>query len=81
MDELGIPELKSLYYDVEYDTASKSFRNMSDKSKQRYDSDIKQFYTQFTGNEDMPLEIKSFSNIKLRDYHKHQVCLNNNLKQ
>ena len=80
MDELGIPELKNLYYD-EYDTATNSFRYMSEKSKQRYKTDIKQFYTQFTGNKDTPLEIKSFSDIKLRDYNKHNVCMNNNLSQ
>ena len=76
MDELGIPELKGLYYD-EYDTVSNSFRTMSVKSKQQYTADIKQFYTQFTGKDVMPSDIKSFSDINLRDYNKHPFCLNN----
>ena len=80
MDELGIPELKSLYYDDGFDTKSNTFRNMSENSKTQYKKDIEQFYKQFTGD-DMPVTIKSFSDIKLKDYNKQKMCLDNENSQ
>ena len=77
MNEPGIPELLSLYFDV-YDYNSGKFISMSEKSKEAYNKDLKLFYSAFTGNKNMPSEIKSFSDIKLRDYQNSKLCSGDN---
>jgi len=71
-EEPGINELMDLYYD-EYDENGE-FSKMSDTSQQLYKSNLKLFYTTFTGNESMPDEIIKFNDIKLKDYRK-SACL------
>jgi hypothetical protein len=73
-DEPGIPELEELYYDDNYDFKTGKFIGMSEKTKQIYESDLQIFYNIFTGQSSMPPEIKKFSDIKLRDYHKMNEC-------
>ena len=73
-DEPGISELMKLYFDDIYDYSNGSFTGMTDSTKQQYNSDLKLFYTAFTGNENMPPEITKFSDIKLRDYNKKSGC-------
>jgi hypothetical protein len=73
-DEPGIPELKELYYDDNYDYESGQFKGMSEKSKTDFLKDLKLFYQVFTGNKDMPEHIQSFNNIKLREYNKMPKC-------
>ena len=73
-DEPGIPELKELYYDDKYDFESGQFKGMSEQSKQDFLKDLKLFYQVFTGNKDMPEDIQSFNNIKLREYNKMPKC-------
>ena len=77
-DEPGIPELKKLYYDVfDYNTAK--FTSMSKKSEEEYRKDLATFYQSFTGKSKMPSSIKSFSDIKLRDFSLHNNCKKNGL--
>ena len=76
-DEPGISELMQLYLDDVYDYSNGTFKGMSDSTKAIFQKDLKTFYTAFTGNKDMPSEIKQFSDIKLRDYNKENGCQNN----
>jgi hypothetical protein len=77
-DEPGIPELQELYYDADYDYDKGIFKGMSEDTKKIFENDLKLFYQTYTGNQDMPSEIKSFSDIKLRDYHNLPNCRGNN---
>ena len=77
-DEPGITELMKLYFDDIYDYSTGTFNGMSEKTKTQYLTDLKLFYTAFTGNDIMPPEIQKFSDIKLRDYSKKPGCQGNN---
>jgi len=72
-DEPGIPELMELYYD-KYDYTTGNFVGMTEETQRQFNADLKRFYTIFTGNDVMPPEIKSFSEIKLKDYQKLSSC-------
>ncbi len=76
-DEPGIPELKELYYDDNYDSATGKFTSMSAKTYALYMKNLEMFYKIFTNNEKMGPDIKSFSDIKLRDYHNNPNCSEN----
>ena len=67
-EEPGIMELMDLYYDTDYNIEKGEFEEMSPEAKEMYLHDLKMFYTVFTGNEEMPPEIKQFKDIKLRQY-------------
>ena len=73
-DEPGITELMQLYLDDKYDYSNGTFTGMSDETKKQFQKDLKTFYTTFTGNDVMPLEITKFSDIKLKDYSKLKGC-------
>jgi len=73
-EEPGIPELEDLYYDDQYDYYSGEFKSMSPKTRDIYDADLKIFYKIFTGNDEVPEIIKSFRDIKLRDYKNNKNC-------
>lgn len=73
-DEPGIPELMTLYFDDNYDYSNGTFTGMSDATKKQFITDLKTFYTSFTGNEDMPPEITKFSDIKLRNFNSRAGC-------
>lgn len=77
-EEPGITELMRLYLDDNYDYSSGVFNGMSETTKNQFMSDLKTFYTAFTGNEIMPPEITKFSDIKLRDYNSNQGCQGEN---
>jgi hypothetical protein len=49
---------------------------MSEKSKKEYEKDLLIFYNVFSGNtaKELPLNIKSFNDIKLRNYHNTPDC-------
>jgi hypothetical protein len=73
-EEPGIVELMQLYLDDNYDYSNGTFTGMSDSTKKQFEKDLKTFYTAFTGNKDMPAEVKKFSDIKLRDYNNKNSC-------
>jgi hypothetical protein len=73
-DEPGIPELMQLYFD-KYDEKSGTFTGMTEETEVVFRKDLQRFYTAFTGNETMPPEITTFSDIKLRDYNKKPNCM------
>jgi hypothetical protein len=73
-EEPGIPELMDLYYDDEYDYKTGTFKGMSGTTKEKFHSDLKRFYSEFSGNAEMPDTITKFSDIKLRDYSKQPIC-------
>ena len=77
-DEPGIPELMELYYDDEYDYKTGKMTGMSEPTKIQFQSDLKRFYNEFTGNDEMPDNITKFSDIKLKDYSKKAICLAKN---
>ena len=73
-DEPGIKELAQLYYDDKYSYTDGTFSGMSTETESQYYNDLKQFYTAFTGEELMPNTIRTFSDIKLRDYNTKPGC-------
>jgi hypothetical protein len=77
-DEPGIHELKQLYFD-EYDYETGEFSKMSSQSKEAFKNDLKLFYTEFTGEKDVPPTIDSFSDIKLKSFNKSAACGNRHL--
>ena len=68
IEEPGIPEMESLYYD-EYDFIKGKFYGMSEESKKMYENDVKLFYKIFTKSLDVPNDIKKFSDIKIKNYN------------
>ena len=64
----------TLYFDDNYDYSNGTFTGMSDATKKQFITDLKTFYTSFTGNEDMPPEITKFSDIKLRNFNSRAGC-------
>jgi len=72
-DEIGIPELENLYFDV-FDFKTGKFYKMSKKSKQQYNKDLLAFFSIFSGKKKMPDTIKKFSHIKLKDFHNQELC-------
>jgi hypothetical protein len=70
----GIPELMELYYDADYDYETGSFKGMTEKTQQQFKEDLQRFYRVFTDSEEMPQDVKKFSDIKLVDYRKSKVC-------
>jgi hypothetical protein len=76
-NEPGIPELIRLYLDDEYDYSNGEFKGMSLETEKEYKKDLKLFYKAFTGNDEMPDNIKKFSDISLRDYKSYEGCKNN----
>jgi len=77
VEEFGIPELETLYYD-KYNYETGEFDDMTDKTKLQYQNDVYNFYKTFTGRENIPNQIKKFSDISLRDYNKTEVCRTSN---
>jgi len=77
-EEPGIVELLQLYLDDNYDYSNGTFTGMSDSTKKQFEKDLKTFYSAFTGNSEMPSEIKKFSDIKLRDYNSKNSCQGEN---
>uniref|UniRef100_A0A6C0CVL7 Uncharacterized protein n=1 Tax=viral metagenome TaxID=1070528 RepID=A0A6C0CVL7_9ZZZZ len=73
-EEIGIPELMELYYDDGYDYKTGKFNRMSEETKKQFENDLKNFYTNFTGDSNVPENITKFSDIKLRDYSKEKIC-------
>ena len=74
VDEPGIPELAELYND-DYDFDHGGFIGMTDKMRKRvYEKDVRHFYKVFTGQTKVPSHIKTFSQIPLREYHRHRDC-------
>ena len=73
-DEIGIPELEQLYYDV-YNIDKHKYDGMSAESK-KYKEDLATFYKTFTGEESLPDGIDKFSHIRLKSYHKDPICSN-----
>lgn len=73
-DEPGIPELEYLYWD-DFDFTTGKFKGMMDETKKVYLEDVHKFYKAFTGNDTVPQDIKSFSDIKLNDFHNKKICI------
>jgi len=73
-EEPGIAELIDLYYDSDYDYKTGKFLGMTPETETQFREDLKRFYTTFTDESDMPDDIKTFSDIKMRDYSKKPFC-------
>jgi hypothetical protein len=77
-DEPGIPEFKRLYFDDEYDYSTGQFTGMSSKTEAKFRNDLSIFYKAFTDGKELPTDIKTFSDIKLRDFSKIPECQSSN---
>jgi len=73
-DMPGIPPLIQLYYDDDYDYENGNFKGMTKETQIQFKEDLNKFYTVFTGNTDMPNNVKDFSDIKLINYSKGKAC-------
>ena len=73
MDEPGIPELRNLYYD-EYNYQTGKFDKMTATTNASYIADVQAMYRIFTGAQDVPSTITSFSSIPLAQYWRTPVC-------
>ncbi len=71
--EPGIPELEMLYQDC-YDYSNGKFTSMSEEMQKKYNSDVELFYKAFTGNPTKPDTVKTFSDIRLRDFASSEGC-------
>ena len=78
INEIGLSELNRLYYDI-FDYDKGIYSEMSDESKREYKEDLQIFYKAFTGNKDIPSNIKSFSDVTLKGFHKHASCGENSI--
>lgn len=67
-EEPGIPELEQLYYDDAFDFEKGEFTGMSPENRRQYESDLRIFYTAFTGQASMPPNVTRFADIRLRNY-------------
>ena len=76
-DEIGIPELEALYFDV-YNFKKGIFDQKSKESQAQYEKDVATFYKTFSLSEKVPPEIKKFSDIKLKDFHNQPLCNDEN---
>ena len=76
-DEIGIPELEALYFDV-YNFKKGVFDQKSKESQAQYEKDVAIFYKTFSLSEKVPPEIKKFSDIKLKDFHNQPLCNDEN---
>jgi hypothetical protein len=76
-DEIGIPELEALYFDV-YNFKKGVFDEKSKESQAQYEKDVATFYKTFSLSEKVPPEIKKFSDIKLKDFHNQPLCKDEN---
>jgi hypothetical protein len=76
--EPGIPELSKLYYD-KYNFNEGGFTEMSDNMKEVYKKDVDTFYKLFTNMNSVPPEVKTFSDIPLRAFHREKGCEPNGL--
>ena len=76
-DEIGIPELEALYFDV-YNFKKGIFDQKSKESQAQYEKDVAIFYKTFSLSEKVPSEIKKFSDIKLKDFHNQPLCNDEN---
>lgn len=72
-DEPGMSQLERLYNDV-YDYQSGKFTGMSDAMREEYNKDLATLYKAFTGKEEMPVSVKSFADIQLRDFEALGGC-------
>ena len=79
-DEPGIAEIIRLYNDDNYDYSTGEFTGMNPETTKQYNIDLKSFYIAFTGETDMPLNIKSFDDIELKDYKSDVVLCSDNIK-
>jgi len=78
--EYSIPEFIELYYDSGYDVNTGNFMDMSENAKNQFKEELLMFYKAFTESEDdeLPKDIKKFSDIKLNKYFKSENCNNLN---
>lgn len=75
-NEPGIYEFQNLYLDDNYDYLTGHFTSKSEKSNEIFKEDLKRFYMEFTGEQEMPSNITTFSDIKLNHYNKED-CVSN----
>ena len=80
--EPGIPELMTLYYN-KYDYDHGGFAGFKNKDQLKagevdmqavYLKDVRDFYKIFTGEDDVPANVTTFSDIPLKAYHLSKGC-------
>jgi hypothetical protein len=74
-NEPGIYEFQNLYMDDNYDYLTGNFTSKSESSTEIFKEDLKRFYTEFSGETNMPSDITKFSDIKLQYFNKED-CIN-----
>jgi hypothetical protein len=75
VNEVGIKELDSLYFDV-YDYEENKWNKRSPTMEKQYQKDLLKFYRISTGKKNKPLSVKSFSDIETLKYSNLKRCKN-----
>lgn len=75
-DEPGIAELELLYNDI-YDYNTGQYVGRSKTMEQQYENDLDAFYKIFTNNNQRPPHIKSFKDIKVKEFSDNISSCNN----
>ena len=70
-NQYGIPELRDLYFDTDYDSETGAFLGMTDDTKAAYTRDLERFYQAFSGETSVPDHIKRFEDIPLHENTRH----------
>ena len=69
----GMPDLGHLYNDI-YDAETGRFSGRSIAMQNLYDSDLKKLYAAFTGDSDMPANVKTFGDISIPSLTRYTEC-------
>jgi hypothetical protein len=69
----GMPDLGHLYNDI-YDAETGRFSGRSIAMQNLYDSDLKKLYVAFTGDSDMPANVKTFGDISIPSLTRYKEC-------
>ncbi len=73
LNQPGMPDLEYLYNDI-YDYDTGKFTGRSIAMQALYASNVKTLYTEFTGNTDVPDNIKTFGDININSLARYSEC-------
>ena len=75
LKQAGIPDLEYLYNDV-YDYDTGKFTGRSIAMQALYSANVRMLYTEFTGETDVPANIKTFGDINMSSLARYAECGN-----
>jgi len=70
----GIAQLEELYNNDDYDFKTGKFKGRSSEMQEQYQRDLERFYRSFSDEDTIPPGLHSFSDIKVKDHKKGEIC-------